>query len=163
MDPRLAHNSPTAPHPRQTRRSWELVSATALTALETLCDNATLWGTDYGVVPTKTGVNALSGKGIPERPEVHPPPPRLYTLPSPSRITPLYLPFHPRRPFQESLYVRCSPRPLQLPLPQTVTLAIPGVSFRRPRHHDADDALQRVGQAHGQHVLAPPPRGRGAS
>ncbi|KAL1530786.1 hypothetical protein AB1Y20_001682 [Prymnesium parvum] len=46
-----------------------LSSVMALDAVQELCDNVSLWTTKYGVVPTKTGTNALTGDGIQEKVE----------------------------------------------------------------------------------------------
>jgi len=45
----------------------DLVGVTALEAMQGLCDNAGKWTSEYGLVPTKTGVNAVTGPGITAR------------------------------------------------------------------------------------------------
>lgn len=45
----------------------DLIGVTALEAMQDLCDNTQVWMTEYGLVPTKTGVNAITGPGISAR------------------------------------------------------------------------------------------------
>mmetsp|Transcript_10146 Transcript_10146/g.26267 ORF Transcript_10146/g.26267 Transcript_10146/m.26267 type:complete len:524 (-) Transcript_10146:275-1846(-) len=45
----------------------DLVGLTALEAMEGLCDNAPKWTSDYGLQPTKTGVNTITGPGVTTR------------------------------------------------------------------------------------------------
>jgi len=45
----------------------DLVGVTTLEAMQDLCDNAGKWTQDYGLQPTKTGVNAITGPGITAR------------------------------------------------------------------------------------------------
>lgn len=40
----------------------------AVEAIQELCGNTTFWMNSYGVVPTRTGINGLSGVGIPVKP-----------------------------------------------------------------------------------------------
>lgn len=51
------------------RKLDELVSIVATEAVQELCGNQSFWTGDYGLVPTKRGVNSLKGPGIPELPE----------------------------------------------------------------------------------------------
>jgi hypothetical protein len=48
----------------RTKYDDDLVGTTTLEALETLCADKELWSTQYGIVPTGKGINAIKGDGI---------------------------------------------------------------------------------------------------
>ena len=49
------------------RYKEDLIGVTTLEAMQDLCSNAGKWTQDYGLVPTKSGVNAVTGPGITTR------------------------------------------------------------------------------------------------